>query len=73
MARGRIILGVLAGLSAGAILGILFAPDKGSATRKVIAKKGEDYFDNLKHRINERLSNNGKKHEKVLENVSSAL
>lgn len=73
MARGKIILGVLAGLTAGAILGILFAPDKGSATRKKIAKEGEDYFDNLKQRINERLRNGNKHGEKVMENVSSAM
>ena len=41
MNSGKVVLGVLAGLAAGAALGILFAPDKGTATRKKISKKGE--------------------------------
>jgi len=72
MARGRIILGALAGIAAGALIGILFAPDKGASTRKKIINKGEDYVDNLKEKING-IMHNGKKSEKVRENVSSAL
>jgi gas vesicle protein len=66
MSRGKIILGVLAGLAAGALVGILFAPDKGSETRKKIIDKGESYVDNLKEKINGMLSRNGsRKSEKV--------
>ena len=34
MSKGKLLLGVLAGVAAGALLGILMAPDKGSETRK---------------------------------------
>ncbi len=70
MSRGRIFLGVLAGMAAGTVIGILFAPDKGSATRKKIIHKGEDYVDNLKGKINSLLVN-GKKSERVREGASA--
>lgn len=69
MSRGSIILGVMAGAAAGALIGILFAPDKGAATRQKIVQKGEDYVGNLKEKING-LLNNGKGSEKVRETVA---
>ena len=50
MNSGKAILGVLAGLAVGAILGILLAPDKGSKTRRQILNKGEDYVDGVKEK-----------------------
>lgn len=38
----------LIGLVAGAVLGIVFAPDKGCNTRKKIAKKSSELTDNIK-------------------------
>ena len=51
MSTGKILLGVLAGVAAGAVVGILFAPAKGSKTRKKIAKKGIDYADELSEKL----------------------
>jgi gas vesicle protein len=53
MSSGKILLGVLAGVAAGALLGILFAPEKGSVTRTKIMDKGEEYVDGLKEKFNE--------------------
>lgn len=53
MSTGKIVLGTLAGLAIGGILGILFAPEKGSVTRKQIADKGNDYADELKSKYND--------------------
>ena len=51
MNTGKVILGVAAGLAAGALAGILLAPDKGTNTRKKIVKGGEDFRDGIKDRF----------------------
>jgi gas vesicle protein len=53
MNTGKVVLGALAGLAVGAVLGILLAPEKGSTTRKQITDKGDDYLDELKSKFNE--------------------
>jgi gas vesicle protein len=52
MNSGKIVLGALAGLAAGALIGVLFAPDKGTESRSKIIKKGEDYLDSVKGKFN---------------------
>ena len=44
----KVLLGVVAGVAAGALLGILFAPDHGKKIRKKIAEMGEEFADGLK-------------------------
>lgn len=46
------ITGVLVAAAAGALVGILFAPDKGSETRKKIKQKGSDLADEVKAKAN---------------------
>ncbi len=53
MSNGKVLLGVLAGVAVGATMGILFAPEKGSVTRKKISDKGEDYAEELGDKFNE--------------------
>ncbi len=52
MNSGKVVLGALVGVAAGALIGILFAPDKGSEIRSKIVKQGEDYLDSIKGRFN---------------------
>lgn len=47
MSTGKVIIGVVAGLATGALLGILFAPDKGVKTRKRILREGEMISDDM--------------------------
>jgi gas vesicle protein len=42
MSSGKVILGIIAGVSIGAMAGILLAPDKGVATRKKIVDHTHD-------------------------------
>jgi gas vesicle protein len=69
MNSGKVVLGVLAGVAIGATLGILFAPDKGTETRKKISRKGEDVIDEIAEKFNELLNNLTEKIDTVKEEI----
>lgn len=48
MNTSKVLLAVLGGVAAGALIGVLIAPDKGSNTRKKYLDKGKNYVDDLK-------------------------
>lgn len=73
MSTGKLALGLLAGLAAGAALGILFAPNKGSKTRKKIAKKGEDLTTSLKQEFDEMANRLTDKYEQVIEDTDKLI
>lgn len=52
MISGKLVAGLLAGVAAGALIGVLFAPDKGTDSRHKIVQKGEDYLDSVKKKFN---------------------
>ena len=53
MSKGNVVIGALAGVAVGALLGILFAPDKGTETRRKISSKGKEAAEDLKDKFND--------------------
>ena len=49
-------MGVLAGIAAGAVIGVLFAPEKGEVTRKKIVRKGEDLAEEVNNKLEEKFN-----------------
>lgn len=65
MSAGKIVSAVLAGVAVGAALGILFAPEKGSETRRRIAKRSKDYADELGNKAHEFMDDIADRYESV--------
>ncbi len=70
---GKIVTAMLAGLAAGAVLGILFAPDKGSETRDKLNESLADLGDAIKERAEEQFDQLNEFKERVLSAVKSKL
>ncbi len=49
----NLFIGFFAGLTVGAILGVLYAPDKGTNTRKKIVKKTQELAEDIEERFDE--------------------
>ncbi|MEO6190584.1 MAG: YtxH domain-containing protein [Saprospiraceae bacterium] len=73
MKSGKVLLGVLAGLATGAVIGILFAPDKGTNTRKKISKDGDNYVSQLKSRFDDFLDSMTEKYESAKSDANDLI
>jgi len=51
MKRGKVFLSILIGTTAGALIGMLFAPQKGADAHKKIAKTRKKFEDTIKEKI----------------------
>ncbi len=69
MNSGKLLLGVLAGAATGALLGVLLAPDKGTATRQKISKNSGQLADKVKGKFNQFVDNLSEEFSKVKEDV----
>ena len=67
MKTEKLVLGVLGGVAAGALMGILFAPAKGKKTRRKIMNKGNDGVDALKDKFDSLLDTVSEKYENIWE------
>lgn len=73
MSAQKVLLGVLAGVAAGTLLGVLFAPDKGSDTRKKISKKAFDAKADLEEKFDELMTTLKDKMTRAVEQVGNIV
>jgi len=73
MNTSKVVIGVLSGIAVGAIAGVLFAPAKGTKTRKRIMKKGKDYTKDLKNKFNGQYNDKATKYENVMEEAKELV
>jgi gas vesicle protein len=62
---GKLLGALLVGAVIGGVIGVLFAPDKGSETRKRLLTKGGDLSDTLKNKFNGFMDDSEKAYENV--------
>jgi gas vesicle protein len=70
MSTKKLMIGVLAGTALGAVLGIMFAPDKGSTTRRRFSRKSYDYSEELEEKFNDLIENITEQFQAVVEEVN---
>lgn len=72
MSTEKVLVGILAGAAAGALLGVLFAPDKGSETRRKISENGEAFADKLKEKFDQLMGKMNEKFEEAKDEITTA-
>jgi gas vesicle protein len=70
MSLGKVLTGVMVGVAAGTVLGVLFAPDRGSTTRKRFSRKGYAYTDELEEKFNDLIDSITEQFATVVEEVN---
>ena len=73
MNTGKAVLAVLGGVAVGALIGVLFAPDKGTKTRKKILNKGKNCINDLKNKFEDLSEDVTKKYENFVSNAKEAV
>jgi gas vesicle protein len=71
--NSKVLVGLLVGLAAGAALGLLFAPEKGSETRDKLSQSLKDLGDSIKDKAADEINNLSNLKDKVVSSVKNKL
>lgn len=71
--NAKVLAALLAGLAAGAAIGILFAPERGSETRDKLSESLKNLGDSIKDRAADEIGNLTEFKDKVVDNIKSKL
>ena len=71
--NSKVLIGLLAGLAAGAALGLLLAPEKGSDTRDKLSQSLKDLADSIRDKAADEINNLTSLKDKVVDSVKNKL
>mgnify|MGYP003396813170 FL=1 len=71
MESNKVVVGVIAGVAIGALVGVLFAPAKGSKTRKRVMNKATAYKDELQSKIEDLVDGVSDQYDALLQDVQN--
>lgn len=71
--NSKVLVGLLVGIAAGAALGLLFAPEKGSDTRDKLSESLKDLGDSIKDKAADEINNLTSLKDKVVDSIKSKL
>ncbi|SMC75214.1 YtxH domain-containing protein [Pedobacter nyackensis] len=71
--NSKVLVGLLVGLAAGAALGMLFAPEKGTETRDRLSQSLKDLGDSIKDKAADEINNLSNLKDKVVSSVKTKL